>query len=341
MKIPKTLPGIRAALVGRRTMSLLLILFILLCMSVLTNYAQPAVSVAHAQTLPQQPGDTLDGQGKSHLVQDPTWVKAKLAHQVIRPGSQTGVHPSACPTIAGLACATPASWTLDTSVMGLTREPPPSGTDAAGHSYTDGYMSNFCAEGATDVALYRWNAKSNNWPAGNFSTPHATTYWNNSYNRSYLMYLATQAYPPSFISAGEVTWSTYPYAYTQTADLRDTLNWEASGHNTSNWSTYFYIWVKYGNLSLSQLSSDVMSDIYNSQVPLVAVVNTSYLPSWNHGPISHAIAIVGYNNVAGTYTYVETCGPQCGSLGWGVYTISQSQLYNAIENNGSSGALVW
>ncbi|HLI68758.1 MAG TPA: hypothetical protein VKV19_03275 [Ktedonobacteraceae bacterium] len=339
MKVARPLPGVQTTLMSKR-IGILLALLALLCMGILGGYAQSNAQVAHAQTLPSQ-GDIFNGPGKSHLVQDPTWVKAKLSHEVVRSGNGIVVRSSACPSIIQPACGTPSVWTLATSISGQTYEPPPSGTDAAGHSYTDGYMSNFCAEGASDVALGYWNGKSNNYPAGYFSTPHSTTYWNNSYNRAYLMYLATQAYPPSFVSPGEVTWGSYPYAYTATSDLRDTLNWEASGHNTSNWANYFYVIVGASSLSQSQLNADVVSDTYNSGVPLVAIVNTSYLPSWSRGGVIHAIAIIGYNNVNGTYTYVETCGPQCGSNGQGIYTISQSQLYNGIENASGNGGIVW
>ena len=94
-----------------------------------------------------------------------------------------------------------------------------------------------------------------------------------------------------------------------------------------------------------------MGDVYGfgqgSQVsPVIAITNTAYLPSWGVGGIIHAIAIIGYNNNAQTYTYVETCGGPCqsgtcGSKGQGVYTISQSALYNAIENANGNGAIVW
>ncbi len=85
-----------------------------------------------------------------------------------------------------------------------------------------------------------------------------------------------------------------------------------------------------------------MGDVYYSGVPLVAITNTSYLPGWSRGGVIHAIAIIGYNNTTQTYTCVETCGSDgCGSLHQGVYTISQSALYNAIENANGNGAIVW
>jgi len=75
---------------------------------------------------------------------------------------------------------------------------------------------------------------------------------------------------------------------------------------------------------------------------MVVGVNAQYLPNWstNH-MVSHYVAIIGYSNTSGTYTYLDTCGPECGSAGYGMFTISQSQLYNGIENNNGNGSIVW
>ena len=123
----------------------------------------------------------------------------------------------------------------------------------------------------------------------------------------------------------------------------NTLNWEYSGENKQTFNNpAFYGQVAAGNLSQSQLNADVVSDIYFDSSPVIAITDTGYLPSWSVGGIIHAIAIIGYNNVSQTYTYVETCGSDgCGSIGQGVYTISQSALYNGIENASGNGALVW
>jgi hypothetical protein len=56
--------------------------------------------------------------------------------------------------------------------------------------------------------------------------------------------------------------------------------------------------------------------------------------------VSHYVAIIGYNNTNSTYTYLDTCGTECGSNGYGLFTVSQSQLYNGIINNNGNGSLV-
>jgi hypothetical protein len=77
------------------------------------------------------------------------------------------------------------------------------------------------------------------------------------------MYLAEQVLVPGWTIPGEVTFSTYPYAFTATGDLQNTLNWEASGHDSRRWQNFFYITVAAGSLSASQLNSDVMADLYD------------------------------------------------------------------------------
>jgi hypothetical protein len=156
------------------------------------------------------------------------------------------------------------------------------------------------------------------------------------------MYIAEQVLVPGWTTPGEVTFQTYHSAYTATGDIVNTLNWEASLHG-SNWQGYFFGQVPAANLTQAILNNAIMSDLYYSNSPVIAITNTGYLPSWNKSGIIHAIAIIGYNNTNQTYTYVDTCGGPsgCGSLGQGVYSISQSALYNAIQNANGNGAIVW
>ncbi|GHO87138.1 hypothetical protein [Dictyobacter formicarum] len=296
---------------------------------------------AFAASIPMTgPGQNLSyGQlnraGKSHHTQQNTaWARSKQAYQVVRPGY--GVHP----------LSVPATKTLSTSYSDTIWEPATVGTDAAGHSYTDYYMGQMCGPGATTVALDYWNNVNTRAVGGhNYSDPHVTTYWNDSHERAYMMYIATQVYPPYYTSAGEMSYGSYPNAGTTNQDLTDALNWEASNHNSSNWFTYFYLLVQPGNLSLTTLKNNVASDIANYNVPPVVSVNDAYLPDWSSSPYrggSHDVAVIGYDNNAGTFTYAETCtAGVCGTAGTGHYTISQQQLYNAIENDNGNGALVW
>ena len=240
-------------------------------------------------------------------------------------------------------------------------EPPATGQDVTGKSYTDWYYANFCDAGATDVAMDFWPIPNDrNFGQHLFTDPHngpngypISTTWNDTNFRAYLMYIAVQVKLPGWTTPGEVTFFNYSGANTYPADLRDTMNWEASGH-ASNWSSFFYVWVPAANLSsASTLNFMVSNDIYYGNgngfgVAPVVNVDTYYLPSWNNNKrhISHAVAIVGYDNTKGTYTYIETCTPtSCGNRGTGPWTISQSDLYNGIQSDATfgdkDGGIVW
>jgi hypothetical protein len=76
--------------------------------------------------------------------------------------------------------------------------------------------------------------------------------------------------------------------------------------------------------------------------------NTTYLPDWITQGVTHAIAVIGYDDNAGTYTYIDTCGAQCGSAhNGGTHVISQSQLFTAIQTATDpstgvhTGGIVW
>jgi len=161
------------------------------------------------------------------------------------------------------------------------------------------------------------------------------------------MYIADQVKLPGWTVPGEVTFFTSPMANTFPADLRDTMNWEASGHAT-NFGSFFYVWVPAANLSQSQLQSFIETDITDSGVPPVVNVNDNVLPSWQGsrfaGQAGHSVAIVGYNNAANTYTYIETCTREsCGTQRTGAFTISQNALYTGIQTDPQSGdgGIVW
>ncbi len=305
------------------------------------------VGTAHAKAASAPPavvqkplafGQLFTG-GKSHHAQDSAWVKLKLAHQ-IRTVGKSAPTTVATPFVAPIEAA---AAVLPVGYTNIISEPPPTGKDAAGRSYTDYYFWYLCGPGATNVVMDYWPTVNNRSIGGhNYSDPYTTTYWNDNNLRAYTMYIADQVYPPWYTSPGEMTYGAYPYGDTTFDDLRDALNWEASGHNTSTWSTYFYAVVGASSLNLNSLRSDVMSDIYYSGRPLVVSVNDAYLPSWNHGTTSHFVTVVGYDNNKGTFTYVETCTPaSCGTKGTGWYTISQQQLENGIQDDNGNGGIVW
>lgn len=331
------------------------ITLVVMCASLFAGGAQAAAgrSGSHGPT------------SKSHLVQDPKWLAAKMAGQVHVVNGQPRI--GAAPNVS-----LPSSYQLGTGVTYLTVEPPSVGTDSNGKYYTDGNFVKFCAEGASTVAMYYWGANINGGQ-GSFTDPsnNVTTSWGYWLNRYYLMYLAMDTWPPSFGTPGEFDFSS---GTTNQPDIRDTLNWEASGHNRSNWSTWYYAQAfawndaynpSYVAISQSSFHGDLAWDIGYDHEAVVVTVNAHGLPSWPSGNIysnpglSHSIAIVGYDDVAGTYSYIETCGgsgdnSNCGSLGssyahGGVYTISQTALYNDFTNNsfwtgsrwGQTGAIIW
>lgn len=210
------------------------------------------------------------------------------------------------------------------------------------HCYVDKNFWGLCGPGAVANALQYWGKSINTYPAGTYTEPsysvyHSTTYWTSSdHNRSYIMYIADQTFPPSFGTAGLPDYSTYPTGGSALTDVRDVLNWEASGHNTNNWSTYFYARVSSSGLTASTLHTDIYDDI-SQGYPVVAEVITKDLPNWPSGSNAiHYITVIGYSDPSGVYYYTDTCSKGCGSLNdGGINTIAQSQLLTAITDYNS------
>lgn len=330
-----------------------------------------APAAAAAQTTSSAPGASGQqqtfAQGKSPEVHDARWVSLKLAHRITAPGgmtTQAGSVGSMLPNICTpdpCPPPPPSAKTLSTTVVQNTLEPygnVPGNNSACtnddnGYCYIDRYYWNYCGPGAVDSALYYWNGKTNTYPAGYYTEPsyasrRTTTYWTSSdHNRSYLMYIAEVTKVPTWSTAGMVTFGTYPSAGTYLSDITNTLNWEASGHNTSTWQNYWYVSVSNSGLTASTLNNDIVTDIADGY-PVVAEVNTTNLPNWNTNGIIHYVTIIGYDNNNHTYTYVDSCGTACGSTGAGVHTINQStadqygnDLLDAIKNVGSGGGFSW
>lgn len=229
-------------------------------------------------------------------------------------------------------------------------EPGAVGIDANGNSYEDKYFWFLCGPGATTVSLSYWqNISVLRHGKQSFTdpspAPQRTTTWDDNAGRSYLMYIADQSRPPSFGSSGELGFGTYPNAGTRTGDILDVLNWEASGHNSATWKNFFYQLQNVPNDAT--LNHNIVVDVANNIAP-VAIVDSYELPDWSHAHsnahVSHAVAITGYDNTAGTYTYEQTCDSDCYTH-HGHYTISQSALEQAIQldqsKNGVIGALIW
>ncbi len=244
--------------------------------------------------------------------------------------------------------ALPSSYYLNTSYADWIIEPPSSGKDARGNSYVDGLFGLFCGPGAAAVSLDYWsNVNTRAVGLHSYSTPRSTTWWQDSGNpgglkdTSYMMYLATQVRPPSYVyGPGMMTWAGYNSS-TYEQDLLDALNWEQSNHASTYRTNPFYL--AQSNPTVANLQSMVQSDIYLKGIPPIALVNDAYLPDWQNSPYKghgHYIAIIGYDNNAGTVTYEETCTSQtCGTSATGRHTTSQQNMVNAI--NAWGGVLIW
>ncbi len=302
------------------------------------------------------PGQSTGGlaplsESKSTAAQDPDWLSLKNAGRI-------GLDANRKPVVLASAPTTPAgsgAGLLSDSVTGWVVEPQGNLYDDHHAAFSDLNYWNFCAAGSAATALYYWKPSNlTSWPAGNFKEPYgphvSTTYWksadtgsssdtSNGYatkGRAYLMYLAEQVKPPTYASAGIVNFTYYKTHGGTITDVRDALNWEASGH-ASNWQSYFYA---FGRPTESQLHSDIVSDIVVAGVPVVASVDTKYLPNWSQS-LDHAITIIGYDDFAGTYTYLDTCGRLCNgsaaAQNGGSNQISQHNLYLAVSSSKAEG----
>lgn len=235
------------------------------------------------------------------------------------------------------------SWTDD------VREPPGSGpqaVDAKGNAYYDLNLYQNCGPGATAVALAFW---LNTAEKGlqQFDDHIAKTWWNDNHHQAYIMYLATkQIWPGQSGWPGEITYKGNGQSLgTLYSDMVNSLNWEADGENAHNgeWLNFYYAASFMNSGSGSKLHSEITSDVGIDQKPVIANVWSKDLPNsdWHGNAVGHSIAIVGYNDFTKMYTYIDTCGPECGGE-YGPHDISQSQLLKAIvDDTADKQTLIW
>ena len=288
---------------------------------------------------------------KSRVLQDPAWLAAKAAHRVRL--TPNGAVPTG---VEGPTAVLPVARRLATADTALIVEPPGYGLDDRPVSYVDANYWNYCAPGAATVAAYYFGAsRVTGRAAAYYVEPmgpyRAWTYWASAdtvsgyatRGRSYLMYMAEQVAVPGWPVAGLDIFTSYPTPGATNPDTRDALNWEISGHAAS-WASWYYVAqaASGSRWSEAQLHADIAWDIGNDGRAVVAAVNTAYLPNWSRS-LGHSIAIVGYDDTAKTYTYLDTCGRTCngGASGrnGGVYTVSQHAMYLAIASWGTG--YVW
>jgi hypothetical protein len=263
--------------------------------------------------------------------------------------------------------AIPASAYLDSSVTSKIIEPEGRYNDDHQKPESDQNYWRLCGPGAVTVALWYWPTQSDvtGW-MGTFTEPYGppagkfTTFWNGSdtggsidtsdgyasVGRAYILNVAMDQQPPDYSTPGLDTFTTYPQSGATIGDARDMLNWQASDHDQSHWSTWFYATVpnKTESLSAANLLSNVATDIATDGVPVVVALNTKittgvhageHLPNWSVS-LGHSVTIVGYNKSNGTYRYTDTCGAQCGGgTNGGVHDVSQSVMFDLIQSWGT------
>jgi hypothetical protein len=258
----------------------------------------------------------------------------------------------------------PAAASLNTSWSGLIQEPPRTGTDDKGHAYTDYNYSSFCGAGTGAVVLYYWPAARSavTTKAGTFVEPvnlganrYASTYWNaqdaGGYGRGMIMYLAEVEWPPLdqglswWANPGVMRWETNPSTYVE--NLVDAINWEASAGAALN---YFYVIVPASGLTATALRDHVHADIAMG-VPVVIAARTSdgtnSLPFWNvkstRSAVNHFVTVVGYDDTAGTYSVMDTCGVTCNdrTVRSGVGSIGQDALFSLIGAESDNDGIMW
>jgi hypothetical protein len=209
------------------------------------------------------------------------------------------------------------------------------------------------------------------WPSGGptFTSPngqaeHLGTYWTGAtkvsgftaHARGYILYLAMAVKPAGWTAPGIDVFvggtgkALYPTRGAPPTDMQAALNWEASGQVT-NWAETYYATVHRWDPTLARdLNAAVMMDVGRDGVPVVAAVDTYYLPNWQAGSKTphtrHAISIVGYDNTANppTFTYLDTCGRSCNSRGGNqngqIHVISQAQMAMAMADGNGMG-FIW
>jgi hypothetical protein len=108
--------------------------------------------------------------------------------------------------------------------------------------------------------------------------------------------------------------------------------------------------VPASQLTASALLDHVHADI-SIGVPVVVAARTSdgvsSLPFWNvkttRSAVNHFVTVVGYDDTAGTYAVMDTCGEACNDLSAraGVRNISRAALYALIGAESDNDGIMW
>ena len=327
-------------------------------------YASPAgAGVPNDNRGPSGASPTTGAQAVSP---DPTWLAAKNAFRV-RSGvlrnqpKGTASHPYILSPSQAPAISPPSADELDINnpVPGVWESstgananygPGTAHTDDFSNPYADLDFYGMCGPGAADNALWYWPLPNNllspvaatDYGPTHASTPSpaVTTTWSSERLRGYMSHLAWQIQWPGWPNAGMLDQTSFKTQGTTLYGMQGALNWEASGENPSTWFDYFYVIVWDNHSDQATFHSQVVSDIFNSNVPVIAEVNADMLDNWQvlGGMNRHFITIIGYNDTNGTYTYTDTCAHSTGCNGTGngsdggTHTVAQKEIWDAIAN---------
>ena len=258
---------------------------------------------------------------------DPAWVTAKNEHRTAWQGGNLVI--TSTPEVSP---RTLTAVTLPTTVTGSFLEMRASGYDEASTpvAYTDDYFNDYCGPGAAAVTLQYWHDRvgtttnPSTAAAGSFAThwTPSTLYWRpDGHARSYINYLAV------VVRGGMMTFSTYPKAGSSVSAQLADLNYEASGHTQTGWPFLYR-----GTYTDSvQFHADVTDDI-NLGYPVIAFVKTADLTNW-HWAADHSLAVIGYNDINRTYTYIDTATVDAGmNSNGGVFSMDQTAFFKAVQD---------
>jgi hypothetical protein len=156
------------------------------------------------------------------------------------------------------------------------------------------------------------------------------------------MYLAEAVKPPSYTRPGIDNFNAYPTGGGALNDVRDALNWEWIGEDVSLWGGPYMFWATHTVGSQASLLTNVKYDIYWYSLPVVIDLDTYSsssvrLPNWNRNVI-HTVTIIGWDDSAQTFTYLDTCSRDCnsysGNHNGGIYTVSYATMFTLMHNLG-------
>lgn len=312
--------------------------------------------VTSARSPVRTTGGVLPNDPDWGVTQDPEWVKIKQNHQVT---AQMDPFQRRRRPVVGVQRldAVPTALQLPAKVTGRFVEPAGWGIDDSGKHYVDANYWNICVAGAAAVAAYYFIPDPVEL-SGAYREPYGpfaiTTRWDaadvdsnlgfEAKARAYMLFMAMDVQPPSFDLPGMDDWSTYPTGGGSAQGIRDAVNWEISRHlRGGKWANYFYFIQENSGPTFTRdrMNDDIVADIAGAGAPVIVTVDAAYLPNWSNAtkPVHHAITVIGYDNVNDTYTYLDTCGRQCGSdTNGGTHVVSQAKLFKAIQMFGRRDA---